>query len=361
MKMKHGVLTATVALLMGGAGVSQAAMLLDPDGLSNVNGGINLAPIEIEQLDWNQGATLAQGGNQAIANFLNGSGPTDFWVYSHATLAVGNGPGGITLTPSTADGVVGSNTVVNGEYTAVLGFKEKVTSVTTTGGGGLATAVFDLVPTTEAFFAVFFDSASNANDLTGDGYTDGTKVLELGVQATAGGTFSVNTTAGTVNLDQSTDGDGWNGKQTVTGSGSQQDITLELSAASDPDVYINPDFILNGLVEAMFLNIDLTLPFNGQFNPSYAFNTSTGTAGTADHIVCDPAGTCTGTNTLGTVNGGLTSDPTGTWVVSGPDFMFSTDANSVWRGVPEPGVLALMGMGLAAFGWSSNRRKPQAA
>jgi len=361
MKMKHGVLTATVALLMGGAGVSQAAMLLDPDGQSNVNGGTNLAPIEIEQLDWNQGATLAQGGNQAIANFLNGSGPTDFWVYSHATLAVGNGPGGITLTPSNVDVQAGNATLVNGEYTAVLGFKEKVTSVTT-GGGGLATAAFDLVPTPDAFFAVFFDPASNANDLTGDGYTDGTKILELGVQATAGGTFTVNTAANPVDLDQSNDGDDWNGKQTVTGSGSQQDITLELSAANDPDVYINPDFILNDLVEAMFLNIDLTLPFNGKFNPSYAFNTSTGTAGTADHTVCSPAATpCTGTDTLGSINGGLTKDASGTWVASGSDFMFSTDANSVWRGVPEPGVLALMGMGLAAFGWSSNRRKPQAA
>ena len=81
--MRKSVIAAALALGFGVANASPGNLVFDPTGLDA--GG----SFVIDQLDWSPSGVLSVDGNQAIANFLNGSGSTTFTVLSHATLGQG--------------------------------------------------------------------------------------------------------------------------------------------------------------------------------------------------------------------------------------------------------------------------------
>ena len=343
----------STALLLGLAlpAMSQASLLFDPDGTT-----ATLTPVTITNFDWSPDSVLADGGNQAIVNYLNnqidgGARSTEFELYAHATLQAGTNGSDSTLTPNApATQMVGTTlALTEAEYTAVVGFTESISSVVLGTGSNTATASFDYVNDGNSFFAMFYDTSANSDKLTGTGYTDGTRIFEGGVVSTAGGAFTVDPADGTTALfDQAGgDGDQWGGQETVTGSGAQETITLHVDTSAG--TYIDRNFFINELIEALIVNIDLSVPFEGDNNPSMAFSSSPTVNG--DVIP-----------NLGSVNGGIGFDAvTGLYTLGegGPDFEFSTDNNSVWRAVnvPEPGMLALMGFGLGLLSFVSSRRK----
>jgi hypothetical protein len=180
------------------------------------------------------------------------------------------------------------------------------------------------------------------------------------VAADVFGQFTVTNSTG-VALDQSANGNDYDGQLTVSGTGSQGNL-LAGTAGADLD----SNFFKTLLTEfqIIYQNISIGLPFAGA-NPSHCFNDSqspaaVGTTGLSstcdtDHVdgLFSAQGAETGyTPSIGAINGlGLGS----------PDFIAQTDFNSAVRGnVPEPGTLALVGLALGAAGWRGARRRQAA-
>lgn len=272
--------------------------------------------------------------NSALAVFSASNLPiaagTTFTLYTHG--AVG----------SLIDTAGNSTPVPTGmEITAVIGFQERVLSVSTV--AGVSTAVFDLAPGTPNFFQMFVDSPANADSsLVGDlsagtGFADGTQILSGRVTYSLGNFSSrlteivpldsyapINGTAGAT---------GFNPSQTsVRGQGSS-DVTISVTP-----IAINRDYFFD--VPANFgfdvaFNTSQVLPFS-QVDPSNYFFDGTITRNL---------------NTFGTLG-----NPNG---LNGNLFLFQVDANQSQTVVPEPGTLLLIGtglIGLAAFGRKRMRK-----
>ena len=361
--MRKSVIAAALALGFGVANASPGNLVFDPTGLDA--GG----SFVIDQLDWSPSGVLSVDGNQAIANFLNGSGSTTFTVLSHATLAGGllGGAGVFSTTGSPY------------EITAVVGFQEQVIAATL--GNGVTTsgtADFAFVAGAPNFVRLYYgasgasannnlvhgggfgDAAAtkNADMLLGTGFNDGHLIFDSTV-TTVGGSFSVTISPGVGDLDQSGNGDQWTspyapaGQQSVSGFGSNSTVTVDLAPTwFDPDFFNNPP-ILQFLLENLSLNVPFTTT-----DPSRNFTQADNTL--YNVTATDGTGAV---STLGPTNGGLsgcTPVPGGFTgcTPDGPDFLFSTDINSAVRGtIPEPGTLALAGLALAAIGGLARRRK----
>ena len=330
--MKKSLIAVAVGVAFGFAGSANAALSFDYNG-SGAGGGI-----AITAFDWGPTSFLAQNGVTAIANFIGTKGSCttascNFDVLTHASLI------GYKNAAGTNVSIPGLGTSF--EITMVTRFTETVTGVF----GSIAT--FQSV--SSGFTEWYYHATPNANDLTGSGFNDGRLIL-TGTLGVSSGLFQVTNATG-VALDQTSDGNQYTGQLTVTGTGSQGNLPVSITD-------LDPTFFLSSLILSLdFANISQGLPFISS-NPSDCF-TASGNGGPAGTVYASSGCDAVHVNGTYAANGPVpvggylpvTGGTNGLFPPSGgPDFVAQTDFNTPVNAVPEPGSLALLGIGLAAVG-----------
>ncbi|HKO19074.1 MAG TPA: PEP-CTERM sorting domain-containing protein [Acidobacteriaceae bacterium] len=229
-----------------------------------------------------------------------------------------------TLNDSFGNGVFLDGTGGN-YFTFVAGFRETLTSLATS--GGTSTATFGLAAQQPNFFYMYRTAAPGDN-LTGLGFTSGTRILEGTLnQANFSSSFTSNSNA-PVTFDQF-GSNNYPGVTSVTGTGAS---SFNATITSFNPLYF-PTFSASNLTLSFF-NTSQVVPFE-QVDPSALFSSN------------------------GTANGDMAANRGAVNGVSGPNFQFQADANTSFQvsAVPEPESYALMLGGLALVGFVARRRK----
>jgi hypothetical protein len=311
---------------------SQAGVLLsfDADGAGGAASRSDFAGF-----DWVPGNALADGGNRAVANFLSGSGSTEFNLFYQARLSV------LQYDAEELQAPVGR------EFTIVAGFREKVLNVDFS-VPGTVTATFGLVNSAPNFLEIW-TGAVNANDLLGTGFNDGTRILAANINGVDQSDFSATVGLGPTAPTQRFDNrgaDNYSGIRTVVGNGK----TGLNATVTTFDANYFTGFSLAGLNVTFELFADfptnLTVPFEA-VNPSSQFVKAGGGAAP----VVDGAGASTwsgapftstvlSNSSIGLVNGAFTGQ-------GGPDVQFQADASTTFDlvAIPEPASVAVWGIG----------------
>lgn len=330
--MKKRKLIAALVLALGIPAAAQAA-LFDADGTGGVASAQNIGA-----LDWGPTGIFADQANVAIANFSAGACATagcQFDLYTHATLiGVLDTNGNALPTPT------GLNSAY--EITMIAKFTEVVTGVV----GNIVT--FATVPTIAGFLQVFFDSTPDSVAVSGSGYNDGRLILNGTQIGNASSIFQI-TSATPQALDQSPNGDQYTGQGTLPGNGSSSNIPVN-NLSQDNTFFISQ----LGTFGVQFANISLGLPYVS-VDPSDCYT------GAAQAVAIGATAATSGCTTLH-VNGLMSAqDVPGAPGIrpdiglvnafgASPDFVAQSDYNSPLQSVPEPGSLALLGLGMGILG-----------
>ena len=330
---------ATLAMFTLGATAAQAGTF-DFGG----NGTINLGTF-----DWAPSNFLAQNGQQAITNWLTSggtcpAGSCSFTILTEAKLIGTLNPSNVVNTPA------GLGTKF--ELTYIASFTETVTFASI----ALQQANFTASP--GGYIQIYYDAPANANDLTGNGFNNGTLILTGTLQNTPSGQFVVTAkdpqqcpNPGDCPLDMHGAND-YTGQLTVSGFGSNGNATINVTG-QDSAFFITPVASL-GL---QFQNISIGLPYLS-VDPADCYNNANAIAiGATGTSTCDN----NHVNGLMSAQGGPGIIPNigpdnGLFGGGSPDFVAQTDNNSpVQFTTPEPGSLLLIGVGLLGMGLRRRR------
>ena len=376
---------------------------------------------EVGSLDWAVGSSLTIGSMTAGEDFITSggdcgaSGPTlngtncSFEVYSQAALQGYADAGGNPSSP------LGINNLW--EWTYVFGGTELVTdasfSSTLIGTDGSGNDIYEIggtqtfsLASEDIFFELYYDDLGDASGqksdiLSGTGFDDGQLIMSSSQLGDISGNFT-STQYTFVDLDGNglfTTGDqildpalldsfgvdNWADEPaagditfTVTGEGATD---LEAEVAFQDFAFFK-DLLASIFFDTTF-STENVIPFN-ETNPSFCYDNTAG-ASSAD-LVCLQEGEITFADldtivlTDGTVltaqdflNGGdpATNQAFNDCLVAGgtveecflpltgEDVIFQTDANQAFRitRVPEPGTIALLGMGMGLMGLNGVRRR----
>jgi hypothetical protein len=351
------ITTLTSALVLGLTTTCavQAAdsIIFDPDGTGSEGS------IVVGSFDWTQDNALALDSTPQETG-------DDFTIALQASLGNFVAPDNSIITTT------GLNTDYEITFQSV--FEENVAlNLETLGVGNTANFLLAATQPTN-FFNIYWDDLGDAagdasNPQTGEGYGDGTQILTAVLTANAttffipytqdfctgscaDGTFvpdGVLDTAAISDLDQSANGDQQPGVGTVEGGGGG---TLEADVTSqDSDFFLDPTV---QLILDLFFNSSQVVPFE-QIDPTGPITCTDGIVGNCPNLALNPFGVG-GFDLINGVFPGLGCED-GT---ESCDFLFQADANQSFaaeRVVPEPSIIALLGLGLGVLGFVSTRRR----
>jgi len=313
MATKLAIFAATAFAMALGMSAARAAdiVTIDPDRDGDASNSI-----EVAAFDWLPDNALADEAVPLSAGL-------EFDLFAQAALG--------SFVDANGDAILGTGLGSDYEITFELGFKEVVTSLTALGGDASAVATFaEAGDQSASFFTIYWDdnAATFSDPQTGEGYNEGT-ILLTGFITDSGSVFLV--TDGTPDelLDQSADGDQQAGLLTVEGTGSAT-VEVDVDEAS-----IDTLFFLD-LITALLVDLEfnLAVPFE-QVDPTGPATATDGVVGHFPEI--DLA-----------AGNGAAGASCGTPAAPDCDFLFQQDASNSFQAqqVPEPGTLALFGLGM---------------
>jgi len=320
--MKKSVILATAfAVAVSWARTSAAAdiVVFDPDGTGGAGS------VQVTSFDYSE-------GNSLLIEHSIGTDASGFPILDgHSTVLFQANLG----TLQNGNAVAYTNGDFGKYFTAVAGFDTIFQGAIPTGPNS-SIAGFSIDTTAPSFFKIYANNAPGT-DLTGSCFVCGDLILSGHVivdpRNTSGFTTADNT--GSVNLDNSPNGNDYVGVKSIIGSGSTS-------------VVAKIDFFDSDYFKNLVLGTTVALTKTLQFLPYEAtdpsrFFTNNGTTD-ANEAGATAVGTCNGCSFLlgGTVKS-----------------VAETDANTTFEGVavPEPATMTLLGIGLLSSAAARRRQK----